>query len=62
MQTWHTAMLPLVGQISPGLISGYYARYYIALVAMSPLLIVLFCFGSLRLPVIFLKEKRSSNI
>jgi len=62
METWHTAVLPLLGQIPTGLIHGYYARYYIALVAMSPLLVLVFCFSSLRLPVIFLKEKRSTNI
>lgn len=42
METWHTVLLPLLSAIPRGLVEGYYARYYIALVAVSPLLILAF--------------------
>lgn len=42
METWHTVVLPLLASIPTGQVGGYYARYYIALLAASPLLIILF--------------------
>lgn len=42
METWHTVVMPLLSSIPTGQVGGYYARYYIALLAASPLLISLF--------------------
>lgn len=47
MQTWHTVLLPLLTAIPVGLVEGYYARYYIALLLLSPLLVMLFAAAAL---------------
>lgn len=61
METWHTVVLPQVGSIPPGLVDQYFARYYIALVAGSPLLALLFTLGAWRLGANFLVGKRESG-
>lgn len=42
METWHTALLPILAAVPVGLVDGYYARYYILLVVASPVLIACF--------------------
>jgi hypothetical protein len=42
METWHTALLPILTAVPVGLGDGYYARYYILLVAASPALVASF--------------------
>lgn len=42
METWHTVLMPLLSTMPTGQVGGYYARYYIALLAASPLLVLLF--------------------
>ncbi len=58
METWHTVLLPLLAAIPKGLVDGYYARYYIALVAGSPALILLFTLAATPLPINYLQGKR----
>ncbi len=40
-ESWHLALMPLLSAIPAGTVDGYHARYYIALLAASPFLILL---------------------
>lgn len=40
-ESWHMVLMPLFAAIPPGTVDGYHARYYIALLAASPALILL---------------------
>lgn len=60
MQTWHTVMLPVLASIPPGAVGGFYARYYIALLCLSPLLITLFTLAAYKGRTNYLWEKRFS--
>lgn len=46
-ETWHMALMPLLAAIPPGSVDGYHARYYFALLATSPALILLLVVASL---------------
>jgi hypothetical protein len=48
---WHTVALPLLSAIPPGVVGGYYARYYIALVWLSPCLILMLTAAALLRPL-----------
>lgn len=61
METWHTAVLPLVAALPPGRVDGYYARYYIALLAMSPSLVLLFTLAATPWRLNYLQGKRLSG-
>jgi hypothetical protein len=41
METWHTIFLPLLALIPPGQVHRYYARYYMGLIYLSPVLVLL---------------------
>jgi hypothetical protein len=41
METWHTIFLPLLALVPSGQVHGYYARYYMGLIYLSPLLVLL---------------------
>jgi hypothetical protein len=51
MESWHTVALPLLSAIPPGVVGGYYARYYIALVWLSPCLILMLTAAALLRPL-----------
>lgn len=51
MESWHTVAMPLLSVIPAGVVSGYYARYYVALVWLSPLLILLLIAAALIRPL-----------
>lgn len=51
MESWHTVSMPLLSVMPAGVVSGYYARYYIALVWLSPLLILLLTAAALIRPL-----------
>lgn len=42
MESWHTVLLPQLAALPRGLVDGYYARYYIGLVLLSPCLVAAF--------------------
>jgi|GEM_PF-2945355 len=46
-ETWHLALMPILSAIPAGTVDGYHARYYIALLACSPVLILLFTCATL---------------
>lgn len=58
METWHTVLLPILAAIQSGQVDGYYARYYIALLALSPMLVLLFTLGATPVSANYLRGKR----
>lgn len=49
-ESWHMALLPLLAAIPAGTVDGYHARYYIALLAASPVLVLLLTAASVTAP------------